>query len=56
MIVTVTFDENDGRTTVTVHTLFRTAAVKDEHVAVGFAQGFNSSLDQLGDVVAAMPS
>ena len=54
MIVTVTFNERDGRTTLTVHTLFESAAMKEEYAAMGMVQGLNSSLDQLGDVVAAM--
>ncbi len=54
MIMTVTFDEKDGQTTLTIHTLFASVAMKNEHVGVGFEQGINSGLDQLGDLVAAL--
>lgn len=51
-IVTVTFDEHDGRTTLTIHTLFASAAMKRAYLGVGFAGGSNSALDQLVDLVA----
>lgn len=54
MVVTVTFDEKDGKTTLTVHTLFSSVAMRDEHVGGGFVEGTGSGLDQLADVVAAM--
>jgi uncharacterized protein YndB with AHSA1/START domain len=54
MIMTVTFDERDGRTTVTVHTLFPSTEMKETHLSYGMVEGLKSSLDQLGDVVAAM--
>jgi uncharacterized protein YndB with AHSA1/START domain len=52
MIVTVTFEENAGRTLLTIHTLFATAAMKNEHVGMGYVEGVGSGLDQLADVVA----
>jgi uncharacterized protein YndB with AHSA1/START domain len=55
LVMTVTFDEHDGKTTQTLTTLFRTAAVKEEHLAVGMDEGLNSSLDQLAGVVGGMP-
>jgi uncharacterized protein YndB with AHSA1/START domain len=54
MITTVTFDEKDGRTTLTHHTLFASAAMKNEYVGMGFVQGVGSGFDQLADVVAGM--
>jgi uncharacterized protein YndB with AHSA1/START domain len=54
MVVTVTFDEADGKTTLTVHTLFDSINMYKTHVAVGFAQGVNSGLDQLAALVAEM--
>jgi uncharacterized protein YndB with AHSA1/START domain len=56
MVVTVTFDEEDGKTTLTIHTLFESIAMKNKHLGAGFLIGFNSSLDQLADVVAEMRS
>jgi uncharacterized protein YndB with AHSA1/START domain len=54
MITTVTFDEKDGRTTLTHHTLFASVAMKNEYVAMGFVQGVGSGFDQLAGVVATM--
>jgi uncharacterized protein YndB with AHSA1/START domain len=54
MIMTVTFDEMDGRTTLTHHTLFASIAMKQNYTSVGFVEGTNSGFDQLADVVAAM--
>ena len=54
MIWTVTFEEKDGRTTLTVHTLFASRAMKAMHIGASFEEGFNSGLDQLGDVLAAL--
>jgi uncharacterized protein YndB with AHSA1/START domain len=47
MVVTVTFEEAQGHTTLTIHTLFDTVAMRNEHVGMGFRQGVNSGLDQL---------
>lgn len=54
MIMTVTFEEKDGRTTLTLHTLFATAAMKKAHVGAGFVEGTGSGYDQLVDVVAGL--
>lgn len=54
MIVTVTFDEKGEKTTLTIHTLFASVAMKNMHVGGGYVQGTGSGLDQLADVVAEM--
>jgi len=54
MIVTVTYDEKHGKTTLTIHTLFASVAMKNQHVGMGIEEGFGSALDQLADVVAEM--
>ena len=54
MVVTVTFDEKDGKTTLTIHTLFESIAMRNSHVSHGFEQGTNSGLDQLSELVAEM--
>ncbi len=54
MVVTVTFEEEAGRTTLTIHTLFGSVAMKEAHMGAGMREGFNSSLDQLADLVAEM--
>lgn len=54
MIVTITFDEKDEQTTLTIHTLFASVAMKNEHVGRGYVRGISSGLDQLADVVAEL--
>jgi uncharacterized protein YndB with AHSA1/START domain len=56
MVMTVTFDEApDGRTTtLTLHTLFASAAMREEHVSRGFVEGTGSGFDQLADVVTGL--
>ena len=54
MIMTITFEERDGRTMLTWHTLFMSPAMKDEYVGMGIEAGANSGLDQLADVVAGL--
>jgi uncharacterized protein YndB with AHSA1/START domain len=51
MTVTLTYDERDGKTTLTYHTLFGSVAMKNKHLGFGFEEGVNSGLDQLGDLV-----
>ncbi len=50
MLVTITFEEGQGRTRLTIHTIFDTIAMRNEHVGMGFAQGVGSGLDQLGEL------
>ncbi len=54
MVVTVTFDEKAGKTTLTIHTLFESIAMRNSHVSRGFEQGTNSGLDQLGELAGEM--
>jgi uncharacterized protein YndB with AHSA1/START domain len=54
MIVTITFTEHAGKTTLKMHTLFGSIAMKNDHVGKGFKVGVNIGLDQLVDVVAGM--
>jgi uncharacterized protein YndB with AHSA1/START domain len=56
MIVTYTYDEVDGKTTFTIHTLFSSVEAKNKHVRVGFVIGYNSAIDQLEDVANQMKS
>ncbi|MDQ3693896.1 MAG: SRPBCC domain-containing protein [Chloroflexota bacterium] len=53
MVVAIDFDENDGRTTLTIRTLFASVAMKNTHLGMGYVQGVGSGLDQLAAVVAA---
>lgn len=54
MIVTVTFDEAGDKTTLTIHTLFGTIAMRNEHVGMGFMAGVNSGLDQMEELMAEL--
>ena len=54
MIMTITFAETDGKTKLTMHTLFESKAMRDEYVGVGMEEGINSGFDQLCDVVAEL--
>jgi uncharacterized protein YndB with AHSA1/START domain len=49
---TVTFDEHDGKTTLTIRTLFETAAVRDAMVQMGMEDGWSQSLDRLEELLA----
>jgi uncharacterized protein YndB with AHSA1/START domain len=54
MIMTITFDEMDGKTLLSIRTLFASIAQKATHVGAGMAEGIGSGLDQLTDVVSAL--
>jgi uncharacterized protein YndB with AHSA1/START domain len=56
MIMSVTLDEVDGRTTLTMHTLFESIAMKNEYVAMGIIEGTNSAFDLLAELAAEMRS
>lgn len=56
MVVTVTFDEVDGKTRLTMHTVFASDEIAKMHVGGGFEEGTNSGLDQLEDLVADLAS
>nr|QQZ49365.1 SRPBCC domain-containing protein [Phenylobacterium glaciei] len=56
MVVTVTFDEVDGKTKLTLHTLFASDEMAKMHLGGGFEEGTNSGLDQLEDLVADLAS
>jgi uncharacterized protein YndB with AHSA1/START domain len=54
MVITTTFEEADGVTTITVSTLFPSVAAKDEFLGMGMLEGMSSGLDQLEQVAAAL--
>lgn len=48
MVVTVTFDElKDGKTLLTIRTVFETVAMKNAHCALGYENGLGSTIPQL---------
>jgi uncharacterized protein YndB with AHSA1/START domain len=54
MVMTVTFEEKDGKTTMTWRTLFETVAQYNDHVGHGMAQGIKLGLDQLETLLASL--
>lgn len=54
MTFTITFDEAQGKTTLTVSVQFATVAMKEEFLGVGMLEGIGSSLDQLTDLAAEL--
>ncbi len=54
MIVTVSFEEHAGKTTLTQHTLFASVAMKQRHFGMGYEQGVAVSLEQLREYTAAL--
>ena len=54
MVTSFLFEEVDGKTTLTMKTVFESKAMRDEYLGVGMEEGINSGLDQLQAVVAAL--
>jgi uncharacterized protein YndB with AHSA1/START domain len=54
MIMTVTLDETDGKTLLTLHTLFASKAMMDRYIGMGFKQGTEMGYDQLVPVLTEM--
>jgi uncharacterized protein YndB with AHSA1/START domain len=54
MTVTITFEEQDGQTTITIHTVFSSVAMKHEHLGMGYAQGLAAGLDQLAGIITEL--
>jgi uncharacterized protein YndB with AHSA1/START domain len=50
----ITLEEVDGKTTLTQVSTFESKAVRDQYVEMGFVEGTNSGLDQLGDLAATL--
>lgn len=52
MLVTVTFEEQDGKTLMTMRTLFESAADRDAVIEMGVIPGMNQTLDRLEELLA----
>jgi uncharacterized protein YndB with AHSA1/START domain len=52
-VVTVTFEERDGRTYVVVHSLFPNRQVRDQTVATGMEHGMRETMEQLEELLAS---
>ena len=53
-VVTVTFDEEQGRTTVTATTLFPTKEIRDYVIQAGMETGAAESYDRLAELLATL--
>jgi hypothetical protein len=53
-LVTVTFEESNGITLVTLHQLFPSKEALDGAVASGMERGMQETFDQLGTLVASL--
>lgn len=51
-IVTVTFVERDGKTTLTIHTLLQSAADREAAQTAGFVPGWESTLERLAELLS----
>lgn len=54
VIVTVTFEERDGRTQLASHELYPSKDVRDAALASGMEHGMRESMDQLDALVASL--
>lgn len=54
VIVTVTFDERDGKTHLTSHSLCPSKEVRDTIIASGMEHGMREAMDQLEELVASL--
>jgi uncharacterized protein YndB with AHSA1/START domain len=50
MIITTTFEERDGKTTVTTSILFKSAEMKAEYLGIGMLEGIDSGFAQCEEV------
>lgn len=55
-VTTVTFDERDGKTLVTVHDLHPSKEALDAAIASGSTEGMPAQLDQLDELMATLPN
>jgi uncharacterized protein YndB with AHSA1/START domain/pimeloyl-ACP methyl ester carboxylesterase len=51
-LVKLTFDEHDGRTTLTMASLYESVEYRDGHLASGMEQGMTETLDRLAEHLA----
>ncbi|MPY87522.1 MAG: ATPase [Luteitalea sp.] len=54
VIVTVTFDEHDGKTHLVAHELYPSKEVLDSTLASGMEHGLRATMDQLDELVASL--
>ena len=54
LIVTVTFDEHEGKTHMVSHSLCPSKEVRDQIIASGMEKGMRQTMDQLDELVASL--
>jgi uncharacterized protein YndB with AHSA1/START domain len=54
IVVTVTFDERDGKTLLVSHTMCPRKELRDAIIATGMERGMRVAMDQLEELVAAL--
>ena len=54
LIVTVTFDEHEGKTDMVSHSLCPSKEVRDQILASGMEKGMRQTMDQLDELVASL--
>ena len=54
LVNTVTFEEKDGKTTLTIRIRFESAAVRDSLIKIGMNEGWSQTLERLAKVVAGL--
>jgi uncharacterized protein YndB with AHSA1/START domain len=53
-MITITFDESNGKTRLTLHQLYPSKAALDGAIASGMERGMREIFDQLDDLVASL--
>ncbi|HKE17783.1 MAG TPA: SRPBCC domain-containing protein [Kofleriaceae bacterium] len=53
-VVTITFDERQGITTMTMHIAHQSAAMRDGHLHSGMEAGLQESLERIDELLAAV--
>jgi uncharacterized protein YndB with AHSA1/START domain len=54
VIITVTFDERDGKTRLVAHELYPSQAARDAALASGMEHGMRETMDQLDELVVSL--
>jgi uncharacterized protein YndB with AHSA1/START domain len=54
VIITLTLDEKEGRTRLTMHSLYPSQQVRDAVIATGMEKGMRESMDQLAVLLAEL--
>ncbi|WP_437322037.1 SRPBCC family protein [Sorangium sp. So ce385] len=56
MLVTATYDERDGKTTLTSRIVYQSQADRDAHLQSGMEAGMRETFDRLAEILSALAS